>query len=79
MSRRRRSHYRLSLGWTSGIAFEDTLTRLKRLAQEFTRVRCCGSPRASSPHGLAAPGSASHDGPLCMQLPPAHGCCQHAP
>ncbi len=25
-------------------------------------VRCCGSPRASSPHGLTAPGQASHDG-----------------
>src|SRR4029434_9032825 len=57
MSRRRRSHYRPSLGWTLGIAFEGTLTRLDWPVQEFTRVRCCGSPRASSPHGLAAPAS----------------------
>jgi hypothetical protein len=57
MSRRRRSHYRPSLGWILGVAFEGTLTRLEWPVQEFTRVRCCGSPRASSPHGLAAPAS----------------------
>jgi hypothetical protein len=57
MSRRRRSHYRPSLGWILGVAFEGTLTRLGRPVQEFTCVRCCGSPRASSPHGLAAPAS----------------------
>src|SRR5262245_5709995 len=57
MSRRRRSHYRPSLGWILGVAFEGTLTRLGWPVQEFTRVRCCGSPRASSPHGLAAPAS----------------------
>jgi hypothetical protein len=57
MSRRRRSHYRPSLGWTLGVAFEGTLTRLGWPVQEFTRVRCCGSPRASSPHGLTAPAS----------------------
>jgi hypothetical protein len=57
MSRRRRSHYRLSLGWTSGVAIGGSLTRLNRPVQEFTCVRCCGSPRASSPHGLAAPAS----------------------
>jgi hypothetical protein len=62
MSRRLRPHYRPGLGWILGIAFEDTLTRPVRLAQRFTFVRCCGSPRASSPHGLAAPGPASHDG-----------------
>src|SRR3954468_6189398 len=62
MSRRARPHYRPSLGWILGIAFVDTLTRPVRLAQGFTSVRCCGSPRASSPHGLAAPGPASHDG-----------------
>src|SRR3954447_22683993 len=62
MSRRARPHYRPSLGWILGIAFVDTLTRPVRLAQGFTCVRCCGSPRASSPHGLAAPGLASHDG-----------------
>src|SRR5436190_4125031 len=57
MSRRRRSHYLPSLGWILGVAFEGTLTRLEWPVQEFTRVRCCGSPRASSPHGLAAPAS----------------------
>src|SRR3954447_16735121 len=62
MSRRARPHYRPDLGWILGIAFADTLTRSVRLAQGFTCVRCCGSPRASSPHGLAAPGPASHDG-----------------
>src|ERR1700689_3875269 len=55
MSRSPRSHYRLGLGWILGIAFEDTLTRPIRLAQEFTFVRCHGLPRASSPHGLTAP------------------------
>ena len=62
MSRRPRPHYRPDLGWNLGVAFADTLTRSDRLAQGFTFVRCCGSPRASSPHGLAAPGLASHDG-----------------
>src|SRR3954447_22748508 len=62
MSRRPRPHYRPGLGWILGVAFRDTLTRPVRLAQGFTSVRCCGSPRASSPHGLAAPGPASHDG-----------------
>src|SRR5262245_38725029 len=57
MSRRRRSPYRPSLGWILGIAVEGTLTRLGWPVQEFTCVRCCGSPRASSPHGLAAPAS----------------------
>src|SRR5665647_2894146 len=56
MSCRARSHYRPGLGWILGVAFGDTLTRPVRLAQEFTFVRCCSSPRASSPHGLAAPG-----------------------
>ena len=62
MSRRRRPPYRPGLGWILGVAFGDTLTRPVRLAQEFTYVRCCGLPRASSPHGLTAPGPASHDG-----------------
>src|SRR3982750_5025897 len=62
MSRRARPHYRPGLGWILGIAFADTLTRPVRLAQGFTCVRCCGSPRASSPPGLAAPGPAAHDG-----------------
>jgi len=62
MSRRARPHYRPGLGWILGVAFVDTLTRPVRLAQGFTFVRCCGAPRASSPHGLAAPGPASHDG-----------------
>src|SRR5271170_3447747 len=56
MSRRPRPPYRSDLEWILGVAFEDTLTRPARLAQGFTYVRCCGSPRASSPHGLAAPG-----------------------
>src|SRR5450755_868563 len=50
-----RSPYRFGLGWILGFAFEDTLTRPIRLAQEFTFVRCHGLPRASSPHGLTAP------------------------
>src|SRR5271165_5663537 len=62
MSRRRRPPYRPGLGWILGVAFGDTLTRPVRLAQGFTYVRCCGLPRASFPHGLAAPGPASHDG-----------------
>jgi hypothetical protein len=57
MSRRRRPHYRSDLGWILGVAFEGTLTRSARPAQGFTFVRCCGSPRASSPHGLTAPGT----------------------
>jgi hypothetical protein len=61
MSRRSRPQYRSGLGWTSGVAFPDTLTRPVRLAQGFACVRCCGSPRASSPHGLAAPASLSYD------------------
>src|SRR5450432_2072285 len=55
MSRNPRSPYRFGLGWILGFAFEDTLTRPIRLAQEFTFVRCHGLPRASSPHGLTAP------------------------
>src|SRR3974390_283378 len=55
MSRRSRPQYRLGLEWISGVAFPNTLTRPVRLAQGFTSVRCCGSPRASSPHGLTAP------------------------
>jgi hypothetical protein len=62
MSRNARPHYRLGLGWILGVAFVDTLTRPVRLAQGFTLVRCHGSPRASSPHGLTAPGLASLDG-----------------
>src|SRR5450631_2688719 len=79
MSRRSRPHYRPGLGWILGVAFGDTLTRPVRLAQGFTCVRCCGSPRASSPHGLTAPALASHDGSHCVQLPPARGCYQLAP
>src|ERR1700733_10305235 len=74
MSRRSRPHYHSGLEWILGVAFEDTLTRPARLAQGFTHVRCCGSPRASSPHGLAAPALASHDGSDCVQVPPARGC-----
>src|SRR3954452_4086901 len=62
MSRDARPHYRPGLGWILGVAFEDRLTRPVRLAQGFTFVRCHGSPRASSPHGLSAPGLASLDG-----------------
>src|SRR5271168_4840770 len=79
MSRRSRPHYHSGLEWILGVAFEDTLTRPARLAQGFTSVRCCGSPRASSPHGLAAPALASHDGRDCVQLPPARGCYHLAP
>jgi hypothetical protein len=42
-------------------------------------VRCCGSPRASSPHDLTAPALASHDGRDCVQLPLARGCYHLAP
>src|SRR6202051_3291710 len=62
MSRDARPPYRSDLGWILGFAFGDTLTRPARLAQGFTFVRCHGSPRASSPHGLTAPGLASLDG-----------------
>src|SRR5208283_372448 len=73
MSRRSRPHYRPGLEWILGVAFPDTLTRPVRLAQGFTFVRCCGSPRASSPHGLTAPAPASHDGEDCVELTPARG------
>src|SRR5580658_4496490 len=79
MSRRPRPQYRSGLGWILGVAFPDTLTRPARLAQGFTYVRCCGSPRASSPHGLTVPALASHDGKDCVQLPPARGCYHLAP
>ena len=79
MSRRPRPQYRSGLGWILGVAFPDTLTRPARLAQGFTYIRCCGSPRASSPHGLTAPALASHDGKDCVQLPPARGCYHLAP
>src|SRR5450756_3160806 len=80
MSRSPRSHYRLGLGWILGIAFEDTLTRPIRLAQEFTLVRCHGLPRASSPHRLAAPADCRLTTSLhCVQLPLARGCYQLAP
>src|SRR5208282_224052 len=79
MSRRPRPRYRSDLGWILGVTFGDTLTRPVRLAQGFTCVRCCGSPRASSPHGLTTPGLASPDGRHCVPLPPARGCYQLAP
>src|ERR1022692_1091905 len=79
MSRNARPHYRPGLGWILGVAFVDTLTRPVRLAQEFTFVRCHGSPRASSPHGLTAPGSGVSRRLTCVQLPLARGCYQLAP
>src|SRR5580700_1317882 len=79
MSRNARPHYRPGLGWILGFAFEDTLARPVRLAQEFTFVRCHGSPRASSPHGLTAPAMPPLDAIRCVQLPPARGCYQPAP
>src|SRR3984957_17668234 len=79
MSRRSRPQYRSGLGWILGVAFEDTLTRPVRLAQGFTCVRCCATPRASSPHDLTAPALASHDGRDCVQLPLARGCYHLAP
>ena len=45
-----------------------TLTRSARPAQGFTCVRCCSTPKASSPHRLAT-----------VQLPSACGCYQLAP
>src|SRR5271165_3940842 len=54
MSRRSRPHYRPGLEWILGVAFPYTLTRPVRLAQGLPFVRCCGSSRASSPHGLRA-------------------------
>ena len=65
---RSRPHYRSDLGWILGVAFEGTLTRSARPAQGFTCVRCCSTPKASSPHGLAT-----------VQLPSACGCYQLAP
>ena len=79
MSRNARPHYRPGLGWILGVAFVDTLTRPVRLAQGFTLVRCHGSPRASSPHGLTAPGSGVSRRLACVQLPLARGCYQLAP
>src|SRR5208337_3216977 len=79
MSRRSRPHYRPGLEWILGVAFPYTLTRPVRLAQGLPFVRCCGSSRASSPHGLTAPGPASHDGDDCVQLPLARGCYHLAP
>src|SRR5271168_3495545 len=79
MSRRSRPQYRSGLGWILGVAFEDTLTRPVRLAQGFTCVRCCGTPRASSPHDLTATALAAHDGRDCVQLPLARGCYHLAP
>jgi hypothetical protein len=51
---RSRPQYRSDLGWILGVAFLGTLTRSARPAQGFTCVRYCSTPRASSPHGLAA-------------------------
>jgi hypothetical protein len=51
---RSRPHYRSDLGWILGIAFLGTLTRSARPVRGFTFVRCCSTPKASSPHGLAA-------------------------
>src|SRR5271165_6261855 len=79
MSRRSRPHYHPGLEWILGVAFPYTLTRPVRLAQGLPFVRCCGSPRASSPHGLTAPAPASPDGGYCVQLPPARGCYHLAP
>ncbi len=72
-------HYRPGLEWILGVAFPDTLTRPVRLTQGFTFVRCCGSARASTPHGLTAPALTSRDGGYCVQLPPARGCYHLAP
>src|SRR5271157_4637339 len=79
MSRRPRPQYRPGLEWILGVAFAYTLTRPVRLAQGLPFVRCCGSPRASSPHGLTAPAPVSHDGNDCVQLPLARGCYHLAP
>ena len=65
---RSRPHYRSDLGWILGVAFEGTLIRSARPAQGFTCVRCCSTPKASSPHRLAT-----------VQLPSACGCYQLAP
>ena len=64
---RSRPHYLAGLGWILGVAFEGTLTRPARPAQGFTCVRCCSTPKASSPHRLAT-----------VQLPSACGCYQLA-
>ena len=78
MSRRSRPQYRLGLEWILGVAFPNTLTRPVRLAQGFTSVRCCGSPRASSPHGLTAPAPCLATRML-HAVPPARGCYHLAP
>ena len=73
-------HYRLRPRLRiSGVALEDTLTRLVRLAQGLTFARCHGSPRASSPHGLTAPGLASLDGIAAWSSLWLAVCYQHAP
>jgi len=51
---RSRPQYRSNLGWILGVAFLGTLTRSARPVRGFTFVQCCSTPRASSPHGLAA-------------------------
>ena len=50
---RSRPQYRSDLGWILGVAFLGTLTRSARPAQGFTYIRCCSTPKASSPHVLA--------------------------
>ena len=72
ISRRSRPHYCFDLGWILGVAFRGTLTRSNQPAQGFTLVRCCGSSRASSPHGLAA------SGPIACAISPPCSCRQLA-
>ena len=80
MSRNARPYYRPGLSWILGVAFEDTLTRPVRLAQEFTFVRCHGSPSGffppQWPHGAGSGVSRRH---RRVQLPLARGCYQRAP
>ena len=52
---RSRPQYRSDLSWILGVAFLGTLTRSARPVRGFTFVRCCSTPPASFPHGLAAP------------------------
>src|SRR5271165_5513047 len=63
--------------WAS--RFQTRLPGRSGLHRGLPFVRCCGSPRTSSPHGLTAPAPASHDGEDCVQLPPARGCYHLAP
>jgi hypothetical protein len=53
MSCRRPPQYHSDRGWILGVALTGTLTWIRSALRGFTRVRCCSTPPASSPHALA--------------------------